>query len=166
MANCRPEILARLRALSESGRPVVRRAAGGRPSVKCEEVGVIDLIVIYNTGPCRVAGRGSCRPARVWQGQRDCPQNGARGGAGGPTLAGINGRGPLCLFDAFLEGLKRMILVHGAPVADAEDAEFILASTKNCHGFYGAYSIERLLTEKAMVERAKRFKAIPSARKM
>jgi predicted TIM-barrel enzyme len=83
-----------------------------------------------------------------------------------PVLAGINGRGPLCLFDAFLEGLKRMILVHGAPVAEAEDAEFTLASTKNCHGFYGAYSIERLLTEKAMVERTKRFKAIPSARKM
>jgi predicted TIM-barrel enzyme len=55
-----------------------------------------------------------------------------------------------------------LILVHGGPVAEPDDAEFILRSTKNCHGFYGASSMERLPTEKAMVEQTRRFKAIAS----
>ena len=41
-----------------------------------------------------------------------------------------------------------------------DDAEFILKNTKNCHGFYGASSMERLPTEVALVEQTKRFKAI------
>jgi predicted TIM-barrel enzyme len=53
-----------------------------------------------------------------------------------------------------------LILVHGGPVAEPDDAEFILRSTNNCHGFYGASSMERLPTEKAMVEQTRRFKAI------
>ena len=40
------------------------------------------------------------------------------------------------------------------------DAEFILRQTRNCHGFYGASSMERLPAERALTEQTRRFKAI------
>jgi len=53
-----------------------------------------------------------------------------------------------------------IILVHGGPVAQPEDAEFVLKNTKNCHGFYGASSMERLPTEVALTEQTRKFKQI------
>lgn len=53
-----------------------------------------------------------------------------------------------------------IVLVHGGPVSKPEDAEYILRSTSNCHGFYGASSMERLPTEVAMTEQTRRFKRI------
>jgi predicted TIM-barrel enzyme len=53
-----------------------------------------------------------------------------------------------------------IILVHGGPVSTPADAGFILASTRNCHGFYGASSLERLPTEIAITEQTRTFKAI------
>jgi predicted TIM-barrel enzyme len=55
---------------------------------------------------------------------------------------------------------EAIILVHGRPVAEPQDAEFVLRSTKCCHGFYGASSMERLPTERAMTDQTKRFKAV------
>jgi predicted TIM-barrel enzyme len=55
---------------------------------------------------------------------------------------------------------EAIILVHGRLVAEPQDAEFILRSTKCCHGFYGASSMERLPTERAMTDQTKRFKAV------
>ena len=52
------------------------------------------------------------------------------------------------------------MLVHGGPVSQPEDAEYILKNTKNCHGFYGASSMERLPTEVALTEQTRKFKAI------
>jgi hypothetical protein len=43
-----------------------------------------------------------------------------------------------------------IVIVHGGPVSMPDDAEFILKNTKNCHGFYGASSMERLPTEVAL----------------
>jgi predicted TIM-barrel enzyme len=53
-----------------------------------------------------------------------------------------------------------IILVHGGPVAMPADAEFILNNTSNCHGFYGASSMERLPTEIALTEQTRMFKRI------
>ncbi len=53
-----------------------------------------------------------------------------------------------------------LILCHGGPIAEPADAEYILNHTKNCHGFYGASSMERLPTERAMKEQTTTFKAI------
>ena len=53
-----------------------------------------------------------------------------------------------------------LILVHGGPVAMPEDAAFILQNTRNCHGFYGASSMERLPTEVALTEQTRKFKSI------
>jgi predicted TIM-barrel enzyme len=53
-----------------------------------------------------------------------------------------------------------IVLAHGGPVPEPEDAEYILRAAKHCHGFYGASSMERLPTEKAMTEQTRKFKAI------
>jgi predicted TIM-barrel enzyme len=53
-----------------------------------------------------------------------------------------------------------LILVHGGPVAEPADAEFVLKNTKNCHGFYGASSMERLPVEVALTEQTRKFKQI------
>jgi predicted TIM-barrel enzyme len=55
---------------------------------------------------------------------------------------------------------EAIVLVHGGPVAMPEDAEFILKNTRNCHGFYGASSMERLPTEIALTEQTRAFKRI------
>jgi predicted TIM-barrel enzyme len=55
----RDEILARLRAQVAAGRPVIGGGAGTGISAKCAELGGIDLIIIYNSGRFRMAGRGS-----------------------------------------------------------------------------------------------------------
>lgn len=57
---CRADILARLRAKINDGKPIIGGGAGTGISAKFEEVGGIDLIVIYNSGRFRMAGRGSC----------------------------------------------------------------------------------------------------------
>src|SRR5438552_10383989 len=55
----RSAILQRLRAKVAQGLPIVGGGAGTGISAKCEEAGGIDLIVIYNSGRFRMAGRGS-----------------------------------------------------------------------------------------------------------
>ena len=59
MPETRQEILTRLRSLIDQGRPIVGGGAGTGISAKFEEAGGIDLIVIYNSGRYRMAGRGS-----------------------------------------------------------------------------------------------------------
>jgi len=59
MAVTRREVLANLRAKIARKEPVIGGGAGTGISAKCEEAGGIDLIVIYNSGRYRMAGRGS-----------------------------------------------------------------------------------------------------------
>ena len=53
-----------------------------------------------------------------------------------------------------------IVLCHGGPIALPDDAQYILANCPQCHGFYGASSMERLPTEVALTEQTRRFKAI------
>ena len=53
-----------------------------------------------------------------------------------------------------------IVLVHGGPVAEPADAQFVMNNTKNCHGFYGASSMERLPTEQALTATTRAFKTI------
>src|SRR5258707_10996880 len=55
----RSEIVERLRDKIRNGEPIVGGGAGTGLSAKCEEAGGIDLIIIYNSGRYRMAGRGS-----------------------------------------------------------------------------------------------------------
>ena len=53
-----------------------------------------------------------------------------------------------------------MVLCHGGPISEPEDAQFILKNTKGVVGFFGASSIERLPTEIAITDCVRRFKTI------
>jgi len=53
-----------------------------------------------------------------------------------------------------------LVLCHGGPIAEPEDAQYVLARTHGVVGFYGASSMERLPTEVAITENMRRFKAI------
>ena len=53
-----------------------------------------------------------------------------------------------------------IVLCHGGPIAIPQDAGWILARCPDCHGFYGASSMERLPTEVALTETTRRFTQI------
>jgi predicted TIM-barrel enzyme len=53
-----------------------------------------------------------------------------------------------------------IVICHGGPIAEPEDAEYILSKVKGVQGFFGASSMERLPTEIAMTENMKRFKSL------
>lgn len=252
---------------------IIGGGAGTGLSAKCEEAGDIDLIVIYNSGRYRMAGRGSLAGLLAYGNANEIVMEMASEvlpvTQKTPVLAGVNGTDPFCLFDRFLDDLKAVgfsgvqnfptvglidgtfranleetgmsyglevdmiakahqkdmlttpyifnedeaaamakagadiivchlglttggsigagtalkladcpalvdawseaarrvhkdviVLVHGGPVSEPADAAYVLSETKNCHGFYGASSMERLPTERALVEQTKRFKAI------
>src|SRR6266702_4343448 len=56
-----------------------------------------------------------------------------------------------------------IVLAHGGPVAEPADAAFIMKHARNCHGFYGASSMERLPVERALTEQVRKFKTIGAA---
>ena len=269
----RNSILARFREMVAKGQPIVGGGAGTGLSAKCEEAGGIDLIVIYNSGRYRMAGRGSLAGLMPYGDANAIVVEMAAEvlpvARKTPVLAGVCATDPFRLMDKFLDELKRIgfagvqnfptvglidgtfranleetgmgfglevdmirmarekdmlttpyvfdeesaaamakaggdiivchlglttggsigaetaltlqdcpgivdawseaalkvnpdaiVLVHGGPVAMPEDAEFILKNTSNCHGFYGASSMERLPTEVALTEQTRAFKAI------
>jgi predicted TIM-barrel enzyme len=273
MRHERSAILERFRAMVARGEPIVGGGAGTGLSAKCEEAGGIDLIVIYNSGRYRMAGRGSLAGLLAYGDANAIVVEMAAEVLPvvkrTPVLAGVNATDPFRRMDIFLDELKRigfsgvqnfptvglidgvfranleetgmsyglevdmiakarardmlttpyvfnpdeaaamakagadivvchlglttggaigahtalkladcpalvdawadaalkvnpevLVLVHGGPVAEPADAEFILGQTRNCHGFYGASSMERLPVETALTEQTRRFKRI------
>jgi predicted TIM-barrel enzyme len=269
----RKELIARFQEMKARNVPIVGGGAGTGLSAKCEEEGGIDLIVIYNSGRYRMAGRGSLSGLLAYGNANEIVAEMGREilpvVRHTPVLAGVNGTDPFCLFDKFLDGLKAMgfagvqnfptvglidgtfranleetgmsygleidlirlahakdmlttpyvfsadeaaemakagadiivchmglttggsigahtalkledcpalvdswseaalkvnrdaiVLVHGGPVSEPADAEYVLRNTQNCHGFYGASSMERLPTERALTEQTRKFKAV------
>jgi predicted TIM-barrel enzyme len=53
-----------------------------------------------------------------------------------------------------------LVLCHGGPIAEPEDAAYVLARTKGVAGFFGASSMERLPTERALTEQVRKFKEV------
>ena len=266
----RHQILDRLNAKIRSGQPIVGGGAGTGLSAKCEEAGGIDLIVIYNSGRYRMAGRGSLAGLMPYGNANDIVMEMAREvlpvARNTPVLAGVNGTDPFCIFDHFLDQLKAIgfagvqnfptvglidgtfrqnleetgmgfgleidmirmahakdmlttpyvfneddavamteagadvivchlglttggnigadtaktlddcveainawsdaalkkrrdviILCHGGPISMPDDAEYVLKRCPQCNGFYGASSMERLPTEKALTAQTKEF---------
>ena len=269
----RSELMQRFRRMRDEGTPIIGGGAGTGLSAKCEEAGGIDLIVIYNSGRYRMAGRGSLSGLLAYGNANEIVMEMAAEvipmAPRTPVLAGINGTDPFANFDVLLDDMKRVgfsgvqnfptvglidgtfrqnleetgmayaqevevvrmahekdmlttpyvfgtddatamakagadivvahlglttggsigaetgvkledcpgivdewaeaaldvnpeaiVLVHGGPVAMPDDAEYVLARTRHCHGFYGASSMERLPTEIALKEQTERFKAI------
>jgi predicted TIM-barrel enzyme len=70
------------------------------------------------------------------------------------------------LIQAMHDAAKRvnpgiLVLCHGGPIAEPDDAAYVIERTRGVVGFFGASSMERLPTEVAMTENMRRFKSIP-----
>ncbi|MDZ4782849.1 MAG: phosphoenolpyruvate hydrolase family protein [Planctomycetia bacterium] len=108
----RPAILARLRAKVARGEPILGAGAGTGISAKCEEAGGVDLIVIYNSGRFRMAGRGSLAGLMPYgnanQIVREMAPEVLTAVRHTPILAGVCGTDPFLLRDPFLRELKHL----------------------------------------------------------
>ena len=102
-------LLDKLRGMVARGEPIVGGGAGTGLSAKCEEAGGIDLIVIYNSGRYRMAGRGSLAGLMAYGNANEIVMEMAREVlpvvTRTPVLAGVNGTDPFCIFDRFLDEL-------------------------------------------------------------
>src|SRR5262245_5180592 len=106
----RPEILARLRAQVAAGVPIVGGGAGTGLSAKCAEMGGIDLIIIYNSGRFRMAGRGSLAGLLPYGDANQIVMDMAREVLPvvqkTPVLAGVCGTDPFRVIKRFLLDVK------------------------------------------------------------
>lgn len=111
-AEPRAAILTRLQAMVARGEPIVGAGAGTGLSAKSEEAGGADLIVIYNSGRYRMAGRGSLAGMLAYGNANEIVLEMAREVLPVvrrvPVLAGVNGTDPFLLADAFLDELRRV----------------------------------------------------------
>ncbi|NOU96639.1 phosphoenolpyruvate hydrolase family protein [Paenibacillus sp. LMG 31456] len=110
MVIARQEILKRLRSQVEQGRFIVGAGAGTGLSAKCAEAGGVDMIIIYNSGRYRMAGRGSLAGLMPYG---DANQIVVDMGSevlpivhDTPVLAGVCGTDPFRMMDVFLKQLK------------------------------------------------------------
>ena len=105
----RSTLLERFRAKIAAGRPLIGGGAGTGLSAKCEEAGGIDLIVIYNSGRYRMAGRGSLAGVLAYGNANEIVCEMAREVLPvvkhTPVLAGVNGTDPFMIPDEFLRRL-------------------------------------------------------------
>jgi predicted TIM-barrel enzyme len=103
----RQDILKKLREMVRRGEPIVGGGAGTGLSAKCEEAGGIDLIVIYNSGRYRMAGRGSLAGLLAYGNANEIVLDMAREVLPvvkhTPVLAGVNGTDPFLITDYFLK---------------------------------------------------------------
>ncbi len=106
----RSQLLEKYRDMIERGEPIIGGGAGTGLSAKCEESGGIDLIVIYNSGRYRMAGRGSLAGLLAYGNANEIVVDMAKEVLPvvkkTPVLAGVNGTDPFMIQDLFLQQLK------------------------------------------------------------
>jgi predicted TIM-barrel enzyme len=270
----REQCLQRLQAQLTAGRPIIGGGAGTGLSAKCAEAGGIDLIIIYNSGRFRMAGRGSLSGMMPYGDANQIVVDMAREVLPivrhTPVLAGVCGTDPFRVMKLFLQEIQALgfsgvqnfptvglidgqfrqgleetgmgyglevdlireanqlglltcpyvfneteahdmalagadvliphmglttkgsigaktaltldeaarrvqamhdaakkvrpeilVLCHGGPISEPDDARYILEHTRGVVGFFGASSIERLPTEVAITDCVRRFKELP-----
>ncbi|MFZ2737938.1 MAG: phosphoenolpyruvate hydrolase family protein [Burkholderiaceae bacterium] len=105
----RAELLTRFRSKIAAGQPIIGGGAGTGLSAKCEETGGIDLIVIYNSGRYRMAGRGSLAGLMPYGNANEIVCEMAYEVLPvvkrTPVIAGVNGTDPFMITDQFLKRL-------------------------------------------------------------
>src|ERR687886_44766 len=108
----RAALLKRFRDMARGGEPIVGGGAGTGLSAKCEEAGGIDLIVIYNSGRYRMAGRGSLAGLLAYGNANDIVVEMAHEVLPvvrrTPVLAGVNGTDPFTIRPRFLRELREL----------------------------------------------------------
>lgn len=270
----RQEIVKKFREEIEKGKILVGVGAGTGITAKCSEKGGADMLIIYNSGRFRMAGRGSLSGLLSYGDANQIVQEMGREVLpivkNTPVLAGVCGTDPFRIMDLFLKDLKNqgfngvqnfptvglidgvfranleetgmgyglevemireahkldmltcpyvfdpaqaramaeagadilvahmglttkgsigaetaltlddccekiqaimeagrevnpeiLVICHGGPIAEPEDAAYVISRVKGIDGFFGASSIERLASEKGMTAQTEAFKAIP-----
>src|SRR5215467_8002319 len=106
----RDQILQRLRAQIAAGKPIIGGGAGTGISAKCAEAGGIDLIIIYNSGRFRMAGRGSMSGMMPYGDANQIVMDMAREVLpvvkNTPVLAGVCGTDPFRIMKLFLREVE------------------------------------------------------------
>ncbi len=108
----RKALLARFHEMARRREPIVGGGAGTGLSAKCEEAGGIDLIVIYNSGRYRMAGRGSLAGLLAYGNANQIVLEMASEVLPvvqrTPVLAGVNGTDPFLILDDFFRRLREL----------------------------------------------------------
>lgn len=112
MGQCKDKYVSQLHKVVESGRPIVGAGAGTGISAKCAEAGGADLIIIYNSGRYRMAGRGSLAGLLAYGDANAIVLEMAREVLPvvqhTPVLAGVNGTDPFRVMGRFLSELHAL----------------------------------------------------------
>src|SRR5262245_7366678 len=130
MMQTRRDALNRLRAQIAAGRPIIGAGAGTGISAKFCEEGGVDLIIIYNSGRYRMAGRGSLAGLLAYGDANAIVVDMAREVlpvvADTPVLAGVNGTDPFRIMEVFLAELQRLGFagVQNFPTVGLIDGKF------------------------------------------
>ena len=108
----RQALLDKFHGMVARRQPIIGGGAGTGLSAKCEEAGGIDLIVIYNSGRYRMAGRGSLAGLLAYGNANEIVKEMAHEVipvvSHTPVLAGVNGTDPFMVLDRFLGELKSL----------------------------------------------------------
>jgi predicted TIM-barrel enzyme len=137
----RQEILARLRQVVASGRPIIGGGAGTGISAKCAELGGIDLIIIYNSGRFRMAGRGSLAGLLPYGDANQIVMDMAREVLPivqhTPVLAGVCATDPFRVMKRFLQDVRDIGFagVQNFPTVGLFDGTFRLGLEETGMGF-------------------------------
>ncbi|RRZ97006.1 phosphoenolpyruvate hydrolase family protein [Erwinia sp. 198] len=157
MAFTRQEILTKFNAMIARGEPIIGGGAGTGLSAKCEEAGGIDLIVIYNSGRYRMAGRGSLAGLLAYGNANEIVVDMAKEVLpvvkNTPVLAGVNGTDPFCHFDKFLDDLKATGFsgVQNFPTVGLIDGNFRANLEETGMGYGLEVDMIRLAAQKEML---------------
>ena len=153
----REQALARLRAQIEAGKPIIGAGAGTGLSAKCAEAGGTDLIIIYNSGRYRMAGRGSLSGLLPYGDANEIVVDMAREVLPivkeTPVLAGVCGTDPFRLMDVFLDELKRIGFsgVQNFPTVGLIDGTFRANLEETEMGYDKEVELIRLAHEREML---------------
>ena len=158
------ELRSKFAAMVQQRRPIIGGGAGTGLSAKCEEAGGIDIIVIYNSGRYRMAGRGSLAGLLAYGNANEIVLEMAREVLpvvkNTPVIAGVNGTDPFCIFERFLSDLASAGFsgVQNFPTVGLIDGVF----RQNLEETGIRYDLEvemiRLAHEKGLVYNAVRFR--------
>jgi len=153
----RTELLNRFNGMVARREPIIGGGAGTGLSAKCEEAGGIDLIVIYNSGRYRMAGRGSLAGLLAYGNANDIVKEMAREVLPvvkrTPVLAGVNGTDPFAIMDHLLDELKALGFsgVQNFPTVGLIDGTFRANLEETGMGFGHEIDMIRLAHAKDML---------------
>lgn len=153
----RQALLSTFREMIARREPIIGGGAGTGLSAKCEEAGGIDLIVIYNSGRYRMAGRGSLAGLLAYGNANEIVMDMAKEVLPvvqhTPVLAGVNGTDPFCHFGKFLDEIKNTGFagVQNFPTVGLIDGNFRANLEETGMGYALEVDMIRLAHEKDLL---------------